>query len=189
MRRILIAAARARHEEDERTVRLHGHIQAVMDAAEPILAANKRRGLDEDFREHLWDVRDDEDDFIDRPVEDIIAEICRELGIDPIVLPPANPADLPRAAAGGGPDHPLQGVDREARGADACNASEAAERVVAGASPTHPRPQPPQPRAVQAPPPEPEPEPPPRPAFELETTAPIPERSIVNWGGPPPDTG
>jgi len=56
------------------------------------------------------DELEETDDFLEAPLDGLIAQLCRDLGFDP----PAAPSPPP------------QGVDREARGADARRASEAA---------------------------------------------------------------
>jgi hypothetical protein len=79
------------------------------------------------------DELESEDDFLDTPVDELIAGLCRDLGFEP-PEPPTSPIAV--AMAGGGPNPPPLGVVREARGADARRASEAAEPMVEGASHT-----------------------------------------------------
>ena len=73
------------------------------------------------FRDDLnarLDEMEAEDGFLDAPIDDLIAQLCRDFGFDPPAPPATSAAPIAAARAGGGP-RPDPGLEPgEARGAE-----------------------------------------------------------------------
>jgi hypothetical protein len=177
-RRYETAAIHAEQAAERRKQRGRTRVRDVMTAAKPVFAAAEKKTLNEDFAWRLERLNDHDPDFPDRPVEDVIAEICETLRV-------ANPLARPA----GGACNPLPLRERVATQSPGEGSMwrHGSERQTEGEPPS---PDPAQASASHRPLTRPVGPPSPARGEGPCMDAPvIPERAIVNWGGPAPDTG
>jgi hypothetical protein len=73
-------AALDRTETEARKRRIHRIVERAIETEHD--DADEIERLSDEARERLWD-EDDCGDLLDRPIEEIVASICRDLGLDP----------------------------------------------------------------------------------------------------------